>query len=79
VLDVLALNSTQQFLCDHRRHPAHLVTSGLTTVILTVHQKCAVILSIKLTWQDKTNIKISITCNKLWAFWQSLVDEDCVK
>jgi hypothetical protein len=66
-------------LYGHRGHPAHLVTSGLATVVLTMHQKCAVIFGIEVMWHDTDNIEASIHCNLCLGFLARLVEVDCVK
>jgi hypothetical protein len=68
LIAVLALNFTRLSFYDHRGHPVHHVTSGLATVIPTVHQKSAVIFDNSLMWQDTGMIKASIYCNPILGF-----------
>jgi hypothetical protein len=44
-----------------------------------VHQKCAVIFGIELTWQDTDKIEASIHCNPTVGFLARLVEVNCVK
>jgi hypothetical protein len=73
LIEVLALNFTRLFFYGHRGHPVHHVTSGLATVIFTVHQKSAVIFDNSLTWQDTDMIKASIYCNPILGVLARLV------
>jgi hypothetical protein len=73
VFEVLELNLSRYFVCGHRGHPEHLVTSGLATVILTVHQKCAVIIGIGVTWQDTYRSQCLLQVNSgiySYAWWK---------
>jgi hypothetical protein len=69
VFEVLSLIFlANNFVYGHRGQPAHLGTSGLATVVLTVHQECAVIFGIDVTWQDTNIIEVSVYCNSILGF-----------
>jgi hypothetical protein len=69
MFEVLALIFlANHFVYGHRGQPAHLDIRGLATVVLTVHQKCAVIFGIEVTWQNTNIIEVSIYCKSILGF-----------